>query len=449
MIAFVASTALCFALGVVVELTQITGMSDFRQLFYGSRALLHEKDPYQPRRVLEEFTMEREDRLPDLNENNPSRDIEVLVQTETTLNYLPSALLLVMPLALLPWGAAHIVWMVLTAGMLTAAGFLVLRPSSPANPVTTPLVCIMMANCEWALFNGNAAGLSTAACIIAIWCLINERAQFFGVVLLSISIAIKPHNAGLMWLFLLLAGGTLRRRALQSLALLILIAGPAVLWASSIAPHWLAELGANMKTIGPPAAVGNSLPSASTNSLFPIINLQTLLALFWNDPRFYDWTTYAVVGSLFLILAFATFRSPTNRRMRWLALAVVAPLELLVVYHRAYDARLLALTIPACGYLWARDGMRRWLALGLTGISIIATADIPIFIFAAYVPPIPLQQTAGLSRLLCVFLARPIPVVLLATAIFYLVVYVRETLGGPPVAHAESAAVPFAEGAVH
>jgi len=55
---------------------------------------------------------------------------------------------------------------------------------------------------------------------------------------LVVSLALKPHDAALIWLFFLLAGGTYRKRALQTLALFLVFAVPTVLWVTWLSPHW-------------------------------------------------------------------------------------------------------------------------------------------------------------------------------------------------------------------
>ena len=73
----------------------------------------------------------------------------------------------------------------------------------------------------------------------------------------SLSLAVKPHVAGLVWLYLLLADRNLRKRALQTLAVTAVISLPMVLWVSHIAPQWNAELHADLQTFGVHGGLGD------------------------------------------------------------------------------------------------------------------------------------------------------------------------------------------------
>jgi hypothetical protein len=98
---------------------------------------------------------------------------------------------------------------------------------------------------------------------------------------------------------------------------------------------------------------------------------------------------------------------------------------MLVSYHRAGDAKLLLLAVPACAMLWAEDGRIGRLALLVTAAGILATSDLPLIVFLAFTRNIPLS-IAGLSgQMLTVALARPVPLILLMIGIFYLWIYMR------------------------
>ena len=86
-------------------------MEDFKSTYCGSRTLLEHRDPYSPNDVLDVYLRRSGER---------STDPSVLGQRQgMTFNvYLHPALLCLAPIALLPWGPAHILWLALTAGIL-------------------------------------------------------------------------------------------------------------------------------------------------------------------------------------------------------------------------------------------------------------------------------------------------------------------------------------------
>jgi hypothetical protein len=156
-----------------------------------------------------------------------------------------------------------------------------------------------------------------------------------------------------------------------------------------------------------------------------IINLQSAIYIFRDDPRVYNLVSYLVCGALLLVWSVSTLRSRFSQRRAWLALAAVVPLTLLVTYHRPYDAKLLLLTVPACALLWSEGKPIRWIALLVTTAGIVSTADIPLTILLTLTRNLHISTVALSGQLLTVLLMRPIPLILLAMAIFYLWLYMR------------------------
>jgi hypothetical protein len=87
-----------------------------------------------------------------------------------------------------------------------------------------------------------------------------------------------------------------------------------------------------------------------------VIDLQSAVSVFRDDPRIYNPVSYLVCGALLLVWSVSTLRSRFSQSRAWLALAAVVPLTMLVTYHRPWDAKLLMLTVPACAMLWAEGG---------------------------------------------------------------------------------------------
>jgi uncharacterized SAM-binding protein YcdF (DUF218 family) len=88
-----------------------------------------------------------------------------------------------------------------------------------------------------------------------------------------------------------------------------------------------------------------------------MVNLQTVISVFWDDPRIYNATSYIACGALLLAWVFVTVRFRFSPARTWLALAAIAALSLLPIYHRQQDTKLLLLTIPACVVLWTEGGL--------------------------------------------------------------------------------------------
>jgi hypothetical protein len=301
-------------------------------------------------------------------------------KSATTLIYLPSLFLVTAPLALLPFGPAHVVWIALTAGSFILASSLIWNICANCVPdLSGALLCLCLANSEFLIFLGNPAGIAVSLCVVAVWCFVKEQYVPMGIVSLSISLMIKPHDAGLVWVYFLLAGGKYRNRALQTLVVAAVLSIPMVLWIAKVAPNWIPEQQSNVMAMTAHGEAGDPGPASSgAHSFGMMINLQTVASILVDDPRFYNPVSYLICGGLILMWSVATFRS----RLRisstniWLALAAIVPLTMLPIYHRQSDAKLLVLTIPACAALFAEGGRIGRIAAIVTAAGLLLTRDL-------------------------------------------------------------------------
>jgi hypothetical protein len=247
-----------------------------------------------------------------------------------------------------------------------------------------------------------------------------------GILCMAVSLAIKPHDAGLVWLYFLLAGGVHRKRALQTVAVTAMLALSAILWVSHVAPHWMQDWHSNMTFISARGGLNDPGPTAVVaNTFAKVISLQAIFSVFRDDPQFYNPASYLVCGPLLLVWLVTTLRSRSSQEKAWLALAAIVPLTLLVTYHRVYDAKLLLLTVPACAMLWARGGPIRWIAIVLNAAGVVLCSDIPLIVLEEFTQRLHLSTSVLSGQILTVVLDRPTPDILLIMGIFYLWVYVR------------------------
>jgi hypothetical protein len=225
-------------LGIAMEPVVSAPLTDFRGLYYPARCLIQHHDAYTEGEVLRIYRAEGGDHPSDSKETR---------QVATRDPYPPTAFTFTVPLAMLPWGPAHILWIALTAGSLIFASFLIWNLGADYAPILSgALIGFLLANSEFLIITGNAAGIAISLCAVAVWCFLQERFVPAGILCLAISLAVKPHDAGLVWLYFLLAGGVHRRRALQTLFVTIAISLPGVLWVWLTAPHWIQEMQTNI-----------------------------------------------------------------------------------------------------------------------------------------------------------------------------------------------------------
>jgi hypothetical protein len=389
-------------------------MTDFGELYYASRSALDHHDPYQPGEV-EDVYRAANGSLPGDSGVAHTKRLIIFVCSN-----LPTTLLFTAPLAAMPWKVAALIWMLLLAACFTLACYQIWSFGADSMPrFYGGLLFLLLVNSGLFLCAGNAAGLAVGLTVIAVCCFLRDRFVLLGVVGLALALAMKPHDAGPIWIYFLLAGGVQRRRALRTLALTAVFAIAAVLWLSHVAPHWLPEYQSNLHAVM--SAGGRDNPGPTTQGgrgIGQIVSLQAALSLIWDRPGFYNGAAYAIGGALLLVWCVRTLRARFSERMAWLALAAASALTMLPFYHRTYDARLLVLAIPACAILWNEHRARgRW-ALALTIAAIVLTGD--IFWVALF-------EITGYSGRTVSFGMVPAPLALLALAIFYLWTYVRSS----------------------
>ncbi|HXS77628.1 MAG TPA: hypothetical protein VN753_15715 [Terracidiphilus sp.] len=423
-LALVSLGALVFVLvGLAWQRVALIELGDFKVVYYSSRCLLQHGDPYNERDVLRVYNSEGRERA-----DEPTLDREV----KTRFFYPPTAFILTIPIALLGFAAGKVLWMILCAGTFILASFLIYEAAAEFAPLLSGLLCgLLLAGSFWLLMIGNSAAIAVSLCIIGTWCFYRNRLVWPGVVCLALSLALKPNDSGLVWLFFLLAVPMLRKRALQSLAVLIAMSFPFLLWVTHIAPHWLTELRTNMASFsGTGGIVDPGLSGMAGKNMDCIVQLQTAVSVFFSNPRTGNLITWCICAPLLLLWAYRTLKSRPAGPAIWLGLAVAAPLTVLPTYHFQHDAKLLLIAIPACAMLWSKGGRIANRALAITLAAIVINGDIFSAIRILLTRSIIIPQPNFASHLLTLVFTRPGPLVLLLMAVFYLL-HLRTELHQP------------------
>jgi hypothetical protein len=310
-------------------------LMDFKVVYYSAQCLLHHCDPYSQSDVLRLYAEHA-----DLSSASAT-DRLVLGGNP----YLPTEFSFTFLFGFMPFAAAQLLWLLLIAGGAILGSFAVWDLSSDHAPVIAAiLLCFCLANSGSVIYFGNPAGVAVPLCILAAWCFLRERFVNAGVLCLAFSLVLKPQDAGLIWLFFLLSGGIYRRRALQTLILVAALSLPATLWITHVSPHWPQELSSMEQQFFGHGGINN--PN-STHGTLAITSLQPIFSYFWDNPRIYHFLTFAVCAPLLVVWVAVTVKSRPSRTKTYFALASIAVLSLLPVYHRQYDAKIIILTIPA------------------------------------------------------------------------------------------------------
>ncbi|MFZ1014408.1 MAG: glycosyltransferase family 87 protein, partial [Terracidiphilus sp.] len=319
-------TLLFLILGIALEQNSPHAMQDFRVLYNPARCLLQHCDPYNEREVLRLYREEGGD------QQSETPVVRVIV---TRYIYPPTAFLCTVPFASLPWRTAHILWMTFTLGGIIVASFFAWDLGATYAPIlSSVMVGFLLINSVSIVISGNSAGLAVSLCVVAVWCFMRERIRVIGILCLAISLAIKPHDTGLVWLLFFFAGGVYRKRALQALAVLAALSLPLVIWVSEVSPRWVQDMQSNLSSFSVHGGLNDPSPSAAVaNGPGMLTNLQALFSVYRDDPHFYNLATYAVCAPLLLLWAFMVLRTRTSQAKVWLALAAIVTLTLLPIYH--------------------------------------------------------------------------------------------------------------------
>jgi hypothetical protein len=453
--------------GFALEHMLDTGMGDFKAVYYSSLTLVDHHDPYREADLLQTFQ----------SHGGQFSVIPASAAAERRAILLcinmPATLMLIAPFALLPWGPAHILWMSLTAALFILAAYLMWSIGARYSPIFAGgLLGLILLNSELLIFEGNLAGIVISLCVIAVWCFLQNRFVPLGILFLALALITKPQDSGLIWLYFLLAGGIYRKRALQTLLVAAIIALPAVLWVAHVAPGFLHEQFANLASASARGDLNDPGPtSMGAHNLGGMINLQTTLSYIRDNPHFYNPLAWIISAPLFIAWAISTLRtSPTPQTLdprpqtpdqspsaldpipdtpdprpqtpdpalvpspqTLLAIAAIAILTLLPVYHRQYDAKLLLLAVPACAFLWSKASQTSRpaarLAALLTTASILITGDLTWAMALGLIHNMHTSAaTSSSAQLVTAALVFAIPFTLLSTTAFYTWLYAR-----PPI----------------
>lgn len=393
---------------------------DFRAVYAGTRCLMHGHNPYNVGDLEHEYLSEGGQR--------PSAPAWA-DQSITTYVDAPTAFVIFLPFAALPWSAACTLWMALTGSVLLSAILLLWKLGAQYSAhVATFLACIVAVNCEAIFAGGNAAGIVVGLCVIAVVCFLYDRTPWFGVICLGLSLAIKPHDAGFVWLYFLFASAAHRKRALQSLVLAAIVGATGIVWVTHLAPRWAHDWQANFVTTEAPGGINDpSLDSASGQAVSPVVDLQAALSVFGNQPFFENIASYMFCGAMLLTVFLGVLRTGFRVDAAWFALVSITAFELLITYHRPWDAKLMMLAIPPCCMGWNQGGRMARSTFAVTLAALMVNGDFSLAITSGLAQSLSIGKTGLGAGLLNLALRRPEPLTLLAMGVVYLRVFRTRT----------------------
>lgn len=364
-------TALCLILlllagtefiarGPVRAVRTATQFNDFLSPYIQANALVHGLDPYSPQVLLQLW---------------PEQAIHFMFLPKEVANgtlvanrgfptaYPITALVLIAPFSLLSWKIAYAIWLTLNLvlfGVMLRA-LVALTGFSYHEPRTLLMIAAILALAPFhtAIVTANVTLVTVELSIIGIWTA-RQHHDIATAFLLAVATGLKP-QIGLCFLLYHL----LHRRWRVGGIALALLAGMAALGLLRLeAGHtpWLSNYLSDNRILLETGVLGNFTTINPTR--FGLINLQVALYPLFNSVRLTNGVAMAVGGILLIVWLVSMGRSEHRDDRELLELSAIAVISLLPVYHRFYDATLLAL--PLC---WVFLSFRR--ARGFAVVSLL------------------------------------------------------------------------------
>ena len=285
--------------------------------------------------------------------------------TTNSSNYPPSALFLVLPWAVMPWGLGHVAWLATIGACMIAATFFAARLCGYAPLVLAGLGAFLMGGTS-ILMSAQPAGVAIGLCVIAVCCLLEKRWPMVAIVCFAISLALKPQIGAFLWLYFL-AEPSYRRRAFKILGTTAAICVPAVAWVSLMpaSRHWLTHE-THVVTL-----IAHKTNVTVNYEAIHFVHLQPLLLLFSDRTLLNNGLTWGLVLLMLSACLGIAYYGAELRNKDINAIAAIACMSLLPVYHRDHDVRLLIVVFPAIACL-----IRSRRLLGFTTLSVVTLLGI-------------------------------------------------------------------------
>ncbi|HUJ95330.1 MAG TPA: glycosyltransferase family 87 protein [Terriglobales bacterium] len=311
--------------------------NDFLSPCVQTRAWLAGRDPYSPQVVAAMWPV-----LPRPTfVTKESLDGTLPAKRGLPSPYLPVAFPVLLPIALLPWKIAIVLWILVSiAALFTVTwGLIQLAGGDQDRRLAwmISLAVLLFAPVHTAMATSNIVTVVLALGIVATLCISQNRTMLAGISL-AVAIALKP-TVALPFAIYVLASRRRTRVIISAMAVGLLLAAVTVIPGHGAGLWWRSFL-ANDHAMFAPGAIDDF--SAANPLAFQLVNLQ--VGLF---PVLQDRTvTQALVLLLFAILLALWFRAfHRDGQLGLLDLGVFASVALLFIYHRFTDAGLLLLAV--------------------------------------------------------------------------------------------------------
>ena len=318
-------------------------VNDFFSPYIQSKAMMKGMDPYSPEVLVRLWPVEGAHRLQFLAKD--LADGSLITNSGMPTAYPVTCLLLLAPLAILPWPAAQLAWSVITVCLTLGAIWSLLAVGGFEWNDWRAYVFVAFALALAPLHTGLAAGsiviVAVALCGIA---LAREQrgSDVAAGILFGIAICLKP-QIGLPFLAYYLLRGRWRLCGIAA----GIVSATAVLAIARLGiggTPWLQNYRIANKVL---LATGVLSDFTERNPIrFSLINLQVLFYAIWGHAAAANVLALAISATLFGIWVWLFLRSGSHDVL--LPVGTLAILSLFPVYHRLYDGFLLIFPLCWC-----------------------------------------------------------------------------------------------------
>jgi hypothetical protein len=349
-----------------------TNWNDLSQNYTASKLWLQGQNPSKPENFVALWKREYGGRL-------DPRDLR------THSAQPPGTFVIFAPIVAFSWPVARNIWLgvLLVAFVMTVWSLLRVAGFRGDTPRTLVFItsCLALAPFHTGLASGNASILVIGVCAMAI-CAASSRCDVLAGLLFGVACSLKPQIGSFLVLYYLLhRRWRLFVTALALTAALVLVA---ILWMRICGVAWAHDYFHNINAL----VTENKIDDfTSANPIrFMLINLQVPFYSFTGSGRSANILALSAGALLVSVWTYLIARSRV-RGSELLALGTIAVIGLMPIYHRLYDASLLA--IPLCWCLsWPTGKLKN-------------VARIALFLMVPFLVPGTafLQQRAGQGRI--------------------------------------------------
>ena len=283
----------------------------------------------------------------------------------------PGALVLLAPIGALSWPAAKIAWLavLLSSFALTVWSLIKVAGFRLSEPRTIVFVagCLALAPFHTGIASANQTILVAGLCALGIFVASGNHDVAAGL-LFGAACSMKPHVASFLVLYYLVQRRwRLFATAVAFTAFLVLVAAG---WMQIAGVHWTQDFIANIRF----GSVKNTVDDFTTANpiRFMLVNLQVPFYSFTHDRQAANMMALSLGAALVVVWMVFVLRAQ-ERNSPLLSLATIAVIGLLPLYHRLYDAAVLA--IPLCWCLAQTN--RRLQKVAISSLLLMAPFLLP------------------------------------------------------------------------